>query len=160
MPTTGVKLSRQQTGRIGEAMATAMFLRWGFRVYSPEADDHGVDLVVRHPQSESYYEIQVKTVTGRKYAFIPKSRVPELSGDRIVCYIRLGLEGESDIYLIPMRAWRHPNAVLVDRAYDKPGQTSKPEYGICSSKKSDPLLEPYRADLVLSKIVEQASHKP
>jgi hypothetical protein len=35
-----------------------------------------------------------------------------------------------DIFLIPAEAWRVPNEVFVDRAYDKPGQTSTPEYGI------------------------------
>ena len=39
-----------------------------------------------------------------------------------------------------------PNAVLVDRKYDKPGQKSEPEWGINISKKNYGLLDAYRAD--------------
>ncbi|MNP27537.1 hypothetical protein D3C76_1204540 [compost metagenome] len=71
-------------------------------------------------------------------------------------------EGEMpNFFLIPARAWEIPNQLFVDRNYDKPGQTSKPEYGINISNKNfnilqifdfnesikDFLLEPPQADL-------------
>ena len=51
-----------------------------------------------------------------------------------------------DVYIIPATVWLTPNEVFVDRDYGKPGQKSKPEYGISITKKTLPLLEPYRGD--------------
>ena len=46
-----------------------------------------------------------------------------------------------DFFLIPSEAWKVPNEVFVDRNYDKPGQSSKPEYGINISNKNYDILE-------------------
>ena len=46
-----------------------------------------------------------------------------------------------NVFLIPSQAWEVPNEIFVDRIYDKPGQTSKPEWGINISKKNYPILE-------------------
>ncbi|MDN4066650.1 hypothetical protein QYF50_01985 [Paenibacillus vini] len=46
-----------------------------------------------------------------------------------------------DFFLIPSEAWKVPNDIFVDRDYDKPGQTSKPEYGINISNKNYDILE-------------------
>ena len=48
--------------------------------------------------------------------------------------------------MIPATAWNTPNAVLVDRKYDKPGQKSEPEWGINISKKNYHLLDEYKVD--------------
>lgn len=50
------------------------------------------------------------------------------------------------VYIIPAIAWQEPNAVLVDRNYDKPGQKSKPEWGISYSNKNKGLIERYKAE--------------
>jgi hypothetical protein len=54
-----------------------------------------------------------------------------------------------DIYLIPSKVWKSPNEVFVDRDYDKPGQTSKPEYGINISQKNYDILDKYRFETVV-----------
>ncbi|WP_289600611.1 hypothetical protein [Allofournierella massiliensis] len=51
-----------------------------------------------------------------------------------------------DCYVIPSQTWTIPNALFVERNYDKPGQKSAPEWGINLSKKNLPLLEPYKEE--------------
>ena len=49
-----------------------------------------------------------------------------------------------DIFLIPSESWKVPNEVFVDRNYDKPRQSSKPEYGINISIKNYDILEIFK----------------
>lgn len=64
----------------------------------------------------------------------------------LVCFLRFEDDKLPEIYIIPATAWHEPNAVLVDRKYDKPEQKSKPEWGISYTKKNKMLLEKYRAE--------------
>lgn len=48
-----------------------------------------------------------------------------------------------EIFLLPSEIWKAPNDVFVDRKYDKPGQKSKPEYGINISNKSFEILKKF-----------------
>ena len=79
--------------------------------------------------------------------------MPELSDDRLVCYLRFVDEQLPEVFVIPSVAWTMPNEVLVDRKYDKPGQKSKPEWGINLSKKNYNLLSSYRAEIKLKEIL-------
>ena len=148
-------LNKQQTGRLAETIAITSFLSWGFEVFVPLVDDRGIDFLVRHPDSLKMLEIQVKGVTGRKYAYIRKSTTnPKTTHMRYVCYARFDSQPCPELFLIPVKAWESPNPVLVDYAYDSPGCKSKPEYGINYSKKNAHLLEPYRMDTMLKRLCE------
>ena len=48
--------------------------------------------------------------------------------------------------MLQERLWQKPNAILVDRKYDKPGQKSKPEWGISYTIKNKKLIEKYKAE--------------
>lgn len=138
-------LNRQQLGRYAEYYAKMEFSSYGFDVYTSEVDDHGVDFVAKPPNSHNFYEIQVKSVRDFGYVYITKEKMP-LSSNRIVCYLHF-IDGQlPDVYIIPSTAWLAPNAVLVDRKYDKEGQTSLPEWGINISKKNLALLDPYKSE--------------
>jgi hypothetical protein len=122
------------------------FASYGFEVYTSEVDDHCVDFVAKLPGENRYYEVQVKSVRDYGYIYMAKSKMPELSEDRLVCYLHF-IDGQlPDVFVIPATAWENPNAVLVDRKYDKPGQKSEPEWGINISKKNYNLLDEYKAD--------------
>ena len=71
--------------------------------------------------------------------FIKKDKL--VMDDRhLVCFLHF-IENElPEIYVIPATAWKNPNAVLVDRNYDKP------EWGINFSNKNQTLLEQYRPE--------------
>lgn len=147
MPNTNwSELSHLQLGRYAEYYAKMEFASYGFEVYSSEVDDHGVDFIIKAPNTSKFYEVQVKSVRDYGYVFISKSKMPELSDGRLVCYLHF-LEGKlPDIFVIPASAWNNPNAVLVDRKYDKPGQKSSPEWGINISRKNYSLLDSYKSE--------------
>lgn len=152
MPNTNwSKLNHLQLGRYAEYYAKMEFASYGFEVYTSEVDDHGVDFVARLPWENKFYEVQVKSVRDYGYIYMAKSKMPELSEDRLVCYLHF-VDGKlPDVFVIPATAWKNPNAVLVDRKYDKPGQKSEPEWGINISKKNYDLLAEYKADNWLEK---------
>ena len=81
--------------------------------------------------------------------------MPVLTSDRLVCYLHFLDDQLPDVFVIPATAWDKPNAVLVERNYDKPGQTSKPEWGINISKKNFRVLDSYKADNKLKEILNK-----
>ena len=145
------KLNHLQLGKYAEYYAKMEFASYGFEVYSSEVDDHGVDFVVKVPGTAKFFEVQVKSVRDYGYVFISKAKMPVLTSHRLVCYLHF-IDGQlPDVFVIPATAWDKPNAVLVDRNYDKPGQTSKPEWGISISKKNYSMLDTYKAE---NKLIE------
>ena len=147
MPNTNwSKLNHLQLGRYAEYYAKMEFASYGFEVYTSEVDDHGVDFIAKLPGENRFFEVQVKSVRDYGYIYMTKSKMPKLSEDRLVCYLHF-IDGQlPDVFVIPATAWNTPNAVLVDRKYDKPGQKSEPEWGINISKKNYHLLDEYKAD--------------
>ena len=143
MPDLGWGTSPLQLGKIAEYYAKLEFLSYGFEVYAPEVDDHGVDFIARKRGTGELFEVQVKSIFKGTYAFIRKDRLP-LDERHLVCFLRFEEGKAPDIYVIPAKAWETPDAVLVGREYE--GRKSKPEWGIQYSKKNAALLEKYRAE--------------
>lgn len=143
------KLNSLQLGRYAEYYAKMEFASYGFEVYTSEVDDHGVDFIAKLPGENRFYEVQVKSLRDYGYIFMAKSKMPELSDERLICVLHF-IEGKlPDVFVIPASAWQNPNAVFVDRKYDKPGQKSEPEWGVNVSKKNYNLLAEYKADIWL-----------
>ena len=146
------KLNSQQLGRYAEYYALMEFASFGFEVYTSEVDDHGVDFIVKSKQHR-FIEIQVKSLRATNsgnYTFIHKTKMDVDDENRIVCFIYFINERFPDVYLIPATAWKRPNKDLVGRYYiDK---TSKPEWGICYSKRNRQLLERYKIENYIQKI--------
>ena len=152
MPSTKwSKLNSIQLGRYAEYYAKMEFASYGWDVYTSEVDDHGIDFVAKPPQSNCFYEIQVKSCRNYNYVFIPKDKMP-ISDTRLVCCLHFEDGNIPDFYIFPSKVWENPNAIFVERLYDKPGQTSAPEWGIQLSKKRMNLLEPHRADKFFNEV--------
>lgn len=146
MPCTKwTKLNHMQLGQYGEYYAKMEFTSYRFDVYTSEVDDHGVDFVAKDPNTGIFYEVQVKSMCKGSYIFISKDKIV-MDEKHLVCFIHFEDGEMPEVYIIPITAWQNPNAVLVDRNYDKPGQTSKPEWGINYSKKNKHLLDPYKVE--------------
>lgn len=137
------QLSGMQLGRYAEYYAKMEFTSYGYDVYTSEVDDHGVDFVAKY--DSKFYEVQVKSVRQDGYLYIPKEKVI-VSDNFLICYMRFTDDNLPDVFVFPATVWNSPNALFVDRPYDKPGQKSKPEYGISYNKKNAPLLKKYRAE--------------
>ena len=143
MPNTNwSELSHLQLGRYAEYYAKMEFASYGYDVYTSEVDDHGVDFVARNPADGQYYEIQVKSIRNWGYVFVPKDKM-KISFTRLVFLLRFTDGNLPECYVIPSQTWSNPNALFVERDYDKPGQKSAPEWGINLSKKNLPLLGSY-----------------
>ncbi|GAA3653083.1 DUF4365 domain-containing protein [Asaccharospora irregularis] len=141
MPNTGwSKLNSLQLGRYAEYFAKMEFASYGLEVYTCEVDDHGIDFIVKD-KTGRFCEIQVKSLRNKGYVFMAKNKF-DISNKNLYLTLLLFEDGKNpDIFLIPSAAWEVPNEVFVDRNYDKPGQTSKPEYGVNISNKNYDILE-------------------
>ena len=133
-------------GKYAEYYAKMEFASYNNEVYTSEVDDHGVDFVAKAPGPNTFYEIQVKSMCKGSYIFISKDKI-EMDDRHLVCFLRFEDGKMPDVYIIPITAWKTPNAVLVDRNYEK----SKPEWGINYSKKNRDLLEQYRIEKFFNK---------
>lgn len=144
MPNTNWNdLSPLQLGRYAEYFAKMEFASYGLEVYTTEVDDHGVDFIVKDKNGR-FCEIQVKSLRGKGYVFTPKSKF-DISNKNLYLTLLIFEHGKlPNIFLIPSQAWEVPNEVFVDRNYDKPGQTSKPEYGINISQRNYEILEIFK----------------
>ena len=147
------QLTALQLGRYAEYYAKMEFSSYGYEIYSSEVDDHGVDFVVKVPGTDRFYEVQVKSIRNFNFVSILKSKMQNLTDSRLVCFLRFTEDNMPEIFIIPASAWREPNAVFVARDYGKPGQTSKPEWGISISKKNYHLLAPYKAEIQLKEML-------
>lgn len=67
------RLNPLQVGRYAEYFVKMEFTLYGFEVYTSEVDDRCVDFVARR-DGGPFYEVQVKSVRGYKYVFIPKAK--------------------------------------------------------------------------------------
>lgn len=138
------ELSSLQLGKYGEYYAKMEFSSYGWDIYTSEVDDHGVDFVVKDIKSGGFFEIQVKSIRPGGYAFISKDKI-SLDDHHLVCFLYF-VDGKiPEAYIIPATVWKNPNAVFVEHNYDKPGQTSKPEWGINYSNKNLHLLDKYKS---------------
>jgi hypothetical protein len=145
-------LSKPQLGRYAEFLVKMELSMHGLDVYTAEVDDKGIDFIVRR-DSNTYFDIQVKSSRNYTYIFFPKrcfSPRPNLYA-AFVHFLDGSLPG---LYLIPSLEWCQPNKLLVDREYE--GKKSLPEYGINVSRINMPLLEKYSFNLS----VEQLKLRP
>jgi len=152
-PVAWSSLKTSQLGRYAEYVVRMEMARLGCDVYVPEVDDKGIDLVVRLAPG-SYAEVQAKGVRGYSYVFMRKNVFP-LSASRYLALVRFTDGRWPDVYLIPATAWLTPDAVFTSRDYV--GRKSAPEWGLNLSAKAMPLLEPFRLERQVSRLLEGAS---
>ena len=139
------EISHLQLGKIAEYYAQAEFLSYGFEIYDTVVDDRGIDFIAR--KNDGFFEVQVKAVRNYNYTFISESKMPQLSGERLVCYMNFIDDEQPIAYVIPATAWINPNDVLTRKKYE-----SGVEYGINISGKNAHLLDDYIAANVLGAI--------
>jgi hypothetical protein len=103
----------------------------------------GVDTEVDDRGSQ-YYEIQVKSLRGWSYIFIPKEKLTP-TDQRLVAVVHYLEHMEPTLYLVPSTEWlRAKSSLLVDRDYGQNGQKSKPEWGLNLSRKNQELLSKFQ----------------
>ena len=139
------RLNHLQVGRYAEYFVKMELTLYGFEVYTAEVDDRAIDFVARRGAG-SFYEVQVKSVRGFNYIFVPKEHF-SIAAHRLVAAVILHPGQEPELYLIPMSAWATPNKLFSSRDYE--GKKSKPEWGLNLSAANQHLLDPFRFALVV-----------
>jgi hypothetical protein len=140
--------SKQKFGSYGEYYAKMEFASYGFDVFTSEVDDHGVDFVVKG--NNGFYEIQVKSIQATSgYVFMKKELFDVNNKDLYLCLLIFEQGRLPDLYLIAAEEWKNENELLRNRDYNKPEQSSKPEWGINTSKKNMCLLNKYALDKII-----------
>lgn len=143
------KLNKQQVGTYTEYFVKMELTMYGFQVYTTEVDDRGIDFVVRY-ETNPFIEVQVKSLRKMGYVFMQKTKF-ELKEN---LYLALGLLFQDEppkLYLIPSTAWLSPNSLFSGKDYE--GLKSKPEWGLNISLKNMPLLEEYRFEDTIQRLL-------
>lgn len=147
------RLNKQQVGSYTEYFVKMELTMFGFQVYGTEVDDRGIDFVARH-EDGPFIEVQVKSLRAMGYVFMQKEKFV-IEPCRYLAFGLL-LDGQQpDIYLIPSIVWQKPTAVFVGREYE--GLKSKPEWGLNVSKRSMPMMEPYRFEATVEAMMRSKS---
>lgn len=139
-------LNTQQVGKYAEYFYKMELTMYGFRVFTTEVDDRGIDFVASYEEGP-FIEIQVKSLRGMGYVFMEKTKF----APRENLYLAFAFfqEGKAPtLYLIPSMVWQQNSSVFVGRDYE--GKKSKPEWGLNFSLRNLETLEPYRLDATLA----------
>ncbi|TQR33624.1 DUF4365 domain-containing protein [Lysinibacillus sphaericus] len=155
MPNTDwTKLNSLQVGKYAEYFAKMEFASYGLEVYTTEVDDRGIDFIIKDKNGR-FCEIQVKSLRGPGYVFMQKSKFDITNKNLYLALLIFSVGEMPDVFIIPTQAWEVPNEVFVDRNYDKPGQTSKPEWGINISKKNYSILEIFKFEETIKDFLKE-----
>jgi hypothetical protein len=147
------RLNKQQVGAYVEYFVKMELTMYGFQVYSTEVDDRGIDFVARHERG-SFIEVQVKSLRGKGYVFMQKTKFA-LSDS---LYLALGIlteRKEPCLYLIPSRIWESVSTTFVSRDYGG-DLKSKPEWGVNISGKNLATLAPFHFPNSVSRIIQSS----
>ncbi|MEY2372153.1 DUF4365 domain-containing protein [Lysinibacillus capsici] len=155
MPNTDwTKLNSLQVGKYAEYFAKMEFASYGLEVYTTEVDDRGIDFIIKDKNGR-FCEIQVKSLRGTGYVFMQKSKFDITNKNLYLALLIFNVGEMPDVFIIPAQAWEVANEVFVDRNYDKPGQTSKPEWGINISKKNYSILEIFKFEETIKDFLKE-----
>jgi hypothetical protein len=124
---------------------------YGFEIYTTEVDDRCIDFVARRGDS-AFYEVQVKSIRGFNYVFIPKEKFG-IAPHRLLALVILHQDAPPSLYLVPMTAWLHPTKLFVSRDYE--GKKSTPEWGLNLSAVNHTELEKFRFENVVVTLGEE-----
>lgn len=142
-------LTPLQVGRYAEYYTMMEFTMFGFDVYTSEVDDKGIDFIVRK-DSNTYYDVQVKSVRNLNYTFMQKKKF-KLKDNLFLALVIFDEDEKPKLYLIPSFDWQlKPSKLLVN--YDYEGKKSKPEWGLRLNKSTLYLLNEYEFDKVIENL--------
>ncbi|MBN2794581.1 MAG: DUF4365 domain-containing protein [Clostridia bacterium] len=126
------------------------FSSYGLEVYTSEVDDHGIDFIAK-TKLGNYIELQVKSARHTNYVFMQKNKWNIESESTYLVLLIFADNKLPDVYLVPATDWKMPNTLLSDKNYE--GLKSVPEYGINISKKNEHLLNNYKLEAIMSKLL-------
>jgi hypothetical protein len=143
------RLTPQVLHQYAENSAKLRLIECGLEAYSAEANDRGIDCLVRYAPGR-FLEVHVQATRNRTRVSIDKALVgssPEriearLRGAFCVAFFSFEDGREPEMYLIPGHAWLDPNPCLVDNNDTEDGLP--PRFEINPSENYQSILDKYR----------------
>ncbi|MEM7682360.1 MAG: hypothetical protein AAF288_10435 [Planctomycetota bacterium] len=140
--------SRVVDGFIGESYARIALLRAGWRTYTADVDDHGVDLVARSPAGR-FYEVQVK-LTGPTVNPFVYAKSFRATAAYLVCFVCI-LPGQAvALYLAAGSDWGDPAYPCLN--YNAAGGGAGPYYELSLASKYAEALRALEFDRYVAKL--------
>lgn len=143
-------MNKHEINKAGIAFAEKIFVGHGFSIDRPPVTKGPVDFVASLNGRTMRIKVRAVSQIG-SYVFMEKRRFNICDTDLFmaVTYIPRD-EDEKILYLVPATEWAKDIYPFKGKDYDKPGQTSEPEWGISFSQKAKDAMEPYRFSKILS----------
>ena len=115
-------------------IVSSELVKQGLSVNITSSRDDDVDLYANLPNTKQL-KIVVRTISPSKYTWIAQSRFDLNNPQLYMAVVFVKDSSKPEVYLFPASEWKN-GSPFVSYAYDKPEQTSKPEYGITFSQKT------------------------
>jgi hypothetical protein len=139
------RLNKHQLNDFGKYLIGMYLTASGYQVLTKNLNERASFLLVRINKEKTIH-VYVRTARPKKaisYSFLLKSTWNNKLDNTIYVALVSIDKNIPSLYLIPSSAWEKPNALFVDRNYDKEGQISAPEWGISTSQKNAELMQQY-----------------
>lgn len=143
-------MNKHELNKVGIAFAEKMFESHGFSINRAPVKKGPVDFIAS--LSGMTLRIKVRAISQiGSYVFMEKRRfnIGDTALFMAVTYIPRN-EDEKILYLVPATEWGKDIYPFRGKNYDKPGQTSEPEWGVSFSQKAKDAMEPYRFSKIVS----------
>ena len=143
-------MNKHELNKAGIAFAEKMFESHGFSIDRGPVTRGPVDFIAS--LNSRILRIKVRAISQiSSYVFMEKRRfnIGDTALFMAVTYIPRN-EDEKILYLVPATEWGKDIYPFKGKDYDKPGQTSEPEWGVSFSQKAKDAMEPYRFSKIVS----------
>jgi hypothetical protein len=136
-------LTGLQSGKYAEYYTKMEFALYGLEVFVPEIDDRGIDFIVRNKHKQ-FFEIQVKSLRKFDYVEMKKSTFEISNENLFLVFILLAQKKLPDIFFIPAKEWKEPNALFRD---------NKDNWGFNVKKENMDILNKYKFNNIIKNIL-------
>lgn len=115
--------------------------------------DMEIDIIAELENGEAIRIVVRSASPDSQYTWISQNKF-DISDDRLyMAVVYEKIPSNKVIYLIPSIKWQNSKEIFKTKNYGKPGQVSKPEYGINFSQKTIDEIESLELSKVLPKII-------
>lgn len=121
--------------------------------------DRGMDIdIIASLSNETVLKVIVRYVSPTSlYTFVSQANFDVNDNQLFIAALYDTGPATREVFLLPASNWRQRLEHFMTRDYDKPGQKSKPEYGITFSGKTLEDISSYRLPLFLNRMIKDAN---
>ena len=145
-------VNKHELNKVGIDFAEKVFESHGFSIERAPVTKGPIDFIASLKGRSMRIKVRAVSQIG-SYVFMEKRRfnINDMTLFMAVSYIPRN-EDEKILYLVPATEWKKDIYPFKGKDYDKPGQTSEPEWGVSFSQKAKDAMEPYRFSKIIAKV--------